>query len=99
VAALAVSGSRCANAYGACSTPGSNGPKPLWYLAFDAVRLTAPYVRPWNAPWNAITYGRPVAYRDSLSAPSTPSAPELVRNTRVGPEIGATSASAAHIRE
>ena len=25
------------------------GPKWAWYLAFDAVRLTAPIVRPWNA--------------------------------------------------
>ena len=79
--------------------PGSSGPKPLWYLAFDAVRLTAPYVRPWNAPWKPMRYGRPVAYRASFMAPSTPSAPELVRNARVGPEIGATSVSAAHICE
>ena len=71
----------------------------MWYLAFDAVRLTAPYVRPWNAPKKLITYWRPVAYRASLSAPSTASAPELVRNTRVGPDIGAVSASASHICE
>ena len=42
VAARPVSGSRSLKAYGACSTPGSSGPKPLWYFAFDAVRLTAP---------------------------------------------------------
>ena len=34
---------------------------PAWYFAFDAVSETAPYVRPWNAPRNATTYGRCVA--------------------------------------
>ncbi len=56
-------------------------------------------MRPWNAPKKLITYGRPVAYLASLSAPSTASAPELVRNTRTGPSIGAVAASAAPIRE
>ena len=36
-------------------------PEPAWYLAFDAVSETAPYVRPWNAPRNATMYGRLVA--------------------------------------
>ncbi len=47
--------------YGAWKTPGRSGPKPAWYFAFEAVSETAPYVRPWNAPRKATTYGRWVA--------------------------------------
>ena len=56
------------------------------------VRLMAPYVRPWNAPRKAMMSLRPVALRASLIAPSTASAPELVRKTRFGSPPGADSA-------
>ena len=36
-------------------------------------------VRPWNEPWNTITFGRPVACLASLTAASVASAPELVK--------------------
>ena len=65
--------------YGAWNTPGSSGPNPAWYLAFDAVSETDPYVRPWNAPRNATMYGRFVAKRASLIEVSTTSVPELPR--------------------
>ena len=53
-------------------------------------------VRPWKAPVNAISAGRPVEWRASLIAPSTASVPEFVRNTRflLGP--GASAASRSH---
>ena len=47
--------------YGAWKTPGSSGPNPAWYFAFDAVSETEPYVRPWKAPRKATMYGRCVA--------------------------------------
>src|SRR4029078_8788223 len=70
---------------GAWNTPGSNGPKPAWYLALEAVSETEPYERPWNAPRNATTYGRAVAWRASLIAVSTISVPELPRYARARP--------------
>ena len=77
--------------------PGSNGPKPAWYFAFDAVRLTAPYVRPWKPPRNPTMYGRPVEWRASFIAASTTSAPELPRYVRSLPCIGAIRAMAAAV--
>ena len=62
---------------GAWKTPGRSGPNPAWYFAFDAVSETEPYVRPWNAPRNATTYGRFVAKRASLIAASTTSVPAV----------------------
>jgi hypothetical protein len=56
-------------------------------------------VRPWKPPQKPITYWRPVAARASLSAPSTASVPELVRNARTGPRIGAVAASASQNSE
>src|SRR5262245_34383791 len=74
---------------GAWNTPGSSGPNPAWYLAFEAVSETDPYERPWNAPRNETTYGRLVANRASLIAVSTTSVPELPRYVRARPDIGA----------
>src|SRR6185369_1485872 len=83
---------------GAWNTPGSSGPNPAWYFAFDAVSDTAPYVRPWNAPRNATTYGRLVAYRASLIDASTTSAPELPRYVLARPPaIGVSSAIRWHV--
>ena len=65
--------------YGAWKMPGSSGPKPAWYFAFEAVSETDPYVRPWKAPRNATMYGRLVAKRASLIDASTTSVPELPR--------------------
>ena len=59
--------------------PGRSGPKPAWYFALDAVSETEPYVRPWNAPRKATTYGRFVAKRASLIEASTTSVPEFPR--------------------
>ncbi len=89
------SSSRPALPKGTWMTPGRSGPKPAWYLALEAVRLTAPYVRPWKAPRKATTYWRRVWKRASLRAASTASAPELPRKTRVGPLMGAMRAISA----
>src|SRR5664279_6329291 len=83
--------------YGAWKTPGNIGPKPAWYLAFDAVSETEPYVRPWKAPRNETRYWRLVTKRASLIEPSIASVPELVRKTRHFSFIGAIRASSAHI--
>ena len=58
----------------AARSPRGSGPWP-WSASWP------PRVRPWNARRNAITPGRPVTFRASLSAPSTASAPELQKNT------------------
>ena len=42
---------------------------------------SAPYVRPWNAPWKTTTSPRGRALRTSLIAASFASAPEFVKNT------------------
>ena len=42
-------------------TSGSNGPKPACWRALLLVRLTAPVVRPWNAPRKAMIAVRRVA--------------------------------------
>ena len=42
---------------------------------------SAPYVRPWNAPWATTTSPRGRALRTSLIAASLASAPELQKNT------------------
>ena len=53
--------------------------------------VVAASVRPWKPPVKAMTPPRPVAIRDSFSAPSTASAPELQKNTR-GSSMNGTSA-------
>ena len=72
---------------------GSSGLKPWRYFALLAVSERLPSLRPWNAPRNAITYCRPVAWRASLIDASTASVPELVRNTLLSPAIGARATS------
>ncbi len=56
------------------------------------MRLVAPTVRPWKAPWNAMIAGLPVTRRASLIAPSIASDPEL-RNSTVSSGSGTVSAS------
>ena len=50
-------------------------------------------VRPWKAPSNATTPGRPVCSRASFTAFSTASVPALKNAARVSPEIGASAHS------
>ena len=64
---------------GAWNTSDGNGPKPVLYGATLPVSAMPISVRPWNAPVNAITPGRPVAARAILIAFSTASAP-VVKN-------------------
>ena len=59
----------------------------LYGCCFDVSDI-AISVRPWKAPSNAITAGRPVAWRAILTAFSTASAPELKNAALFGPEIG-----------
>ena len=66
-------------------TSGANGA----CLASCGVALSAPMVRPWNARC-ATTMSPPrLALRASLSAASTASAPEFVKNTRPPSELSA----------
>ena len=62
----------------------------MYGSTFD-VSETAISVRPWKAPLNAITAGRPVASRAIFTAFSTASAPELKNAARAGPRNGATA--------
>ena len=55
----------------------------MYGSTFD-VSETAISVRPWKAPLNAITPGRPVASRAIFTAFSTASAPELKKAARAG---------------
>jgi hypothetical protein len=48
-------------------------------------------VRPWNAPSNAITAGRPVKRRANLTAFSTASVPALKNAALAGPLNGAAA--------
>ena len=79
--------------------PGTSGPKNARCPTFDWFSEMAPYVRPWNAPLNAMTYCRLVCARTSLSAPSTASVPEFERNTlhlpMPGTDLARRSAMAA----
>jgi hypothetical protein len=54
-----------------------------------AVSASDPIERPWNAPKNAMTLCRPVTNLASFSAASFASVPELLKNDRCGPGIGA----------
>src|SRR5262249_6210618 len=76
---------------GAC-TPAINGEKPERNLVPDVVSEAAATVRPWKPPWNTMTLGLPVACRDSRSAASTASLPELAKNILSSPG-GSTSPS------
>src|SRR5690242_13159487 len=86
---------KSASPYGAWYTPGSSGPNRPRYFALLAVSERLPSERPWNAPRNAITFVRPVAWRASLIAASTASVPELPRNTRAE-VIGALATRRSH---
>jgi hypothetical protein len=58
--------------------------------------VTAPVVRPWNAPRKAMMAVRRVEWRASLMAASTASVPELVRKTRFFELPGASRARRSH---
>ena len=82
------------------STDGSTARKPGTSGANGAcldswgVAESAPYVRPWNAPWNTTISPRGRALRTSFSAASLASAPELQKNT-AEPNERSTSRSAS----
>jgi hypothetical protein len=48
-------------------------------MVFEVVSAIVPDVRPWKEPENTITFGFPVAALASFTAPSTASAPELLK--------------------
>ena len=64
-------------------TSGANGA----CMDSSGVADSAPYVRPWNAPWNTTTSPRGRALRTSLIAASFASAPEFVKNTTPPSEL------------
>ena len=64
-------------------------PKPARRRALLAVSERLPRERPWKPPRKAMTLGRRVWWRESLSAASTASVPELHRKARTrGPADG-----------
>src|SRR5687767_711343 len=75
--------------YGACYAPGTSGPKPCRSARLLAVRDSETAVRPWNDPRKAMRFCRLVRYFASFSAASFASVPELEKNERCGPLIGA----------
>ena len=60
--------------------PGTSGTKGAC-LASCGVADSAPYVRPWKAPWTTTTSPAARSLRASLIAASLASAPELQKNT------------------
>ncbi len=54
-------------------------------MVLEVVRAMVRAVRPWKLPWKTMTLGRPVAWRASLTAPSTASAPLLERKKQSNP--------------
>jgi hypothetical protein len=93
VCSSTASASALSSPNGTCTTSGSSGANGV-RLAGWPVRVSAPIVRPWNAPSQATILLRPVS-RDSFSAASTASAPELQNSTLAWPVSPATSSSSS----
>ena len=66
---------------------------PSLYGCGFEVSVIESNVRPWKAPSKAITAGRPVESRASLTAFSTASVPALKKAALAGPRKGASSSS------